>query len=201
MALTRKWLAAMGIDADKIDEIITAHAETVSALKSERDSYKESAEKYESTKAELEKLKAESNSDGGYKAKYEAEKKAHDSLKQEVANGKAKAEKETAYKALLAEAGIAEKRIPAVLRVTDLSGVKLKDGAIADREKHLESIKKEWGDFVTTSGRVGADTEKPPTGTGGTTMTKEEIFKIKDAGARQKAILENRALFPELQAK
>lgn len=199
MALTRKLLAAMGIDADKIDEIITAHAETVSALKSERDSYKESAEKYESTKAELEKLEAESNSDGGYKAKYEAEKKAHDALKQEVADGKAKAEKETAYKALLAEAGIAEKRIPAVLRVTDLSGIELKDGAITDKEKHLESIKKEWGDFVTTSGKVGADTEKPPTGTGGGTMTKDQIMQIKDTKARQAAMLENKSLFPQLQ--
>lgn len=33
MALTRKFLAAMGIEADKIDSIIDAHTETVDALK------------------------------------------------------------------------------------------------------------------------------------------------------------------------
>ena len=32
MALTRKFLTAMGIEDDKIDEIITAHSETVNAL-------------------------------------------------------------------------------------------------------------------------------------------------------------------------
>ena len=34
MALTRKFLAALGIEADKIDEIINAHSETVDARRS-----------------------------------------------------------------------------------------------------------------------------------------------------------------------
>ena len=46
MALTRKFLAALGIEAEKVDEIITAHAETVDALKAERDEYKANAEAY-----------------------------------------------------------------------------------------------------------------------------------------------------------
>ena len=33
MALTRKFLQAMSIDEEKIDEIISAHSETVTALK------------------------------------------------------------------------------------------------------------------------------------------------------------------------
>ena len=33
MALTRKFLKAMGIEDDKIDQIIDAHTETVTALK------------------------------------------------------------------------------------------------------------------------------------------------------------------------
>ena len=46
MALTRKFLSALGIEADKIDEIINAHSETVDALKEERDNFKSNAEKY-----------------------------------------------------------------------------------------------------------------------------------------------------------
>ena len=50
MALSRKFLAAMGIEADKIDEIITAHVETVDGLKKERDDLKEKADKYDAEK-------------------------------------------------------------------------------------------------------------------------------------------------------
>jgi hypothetical protein len=45
MALTRKFLAAMGIEAEKVDEIIAAHTETVNALKEERDTAKAQAAK------------------------------------------------------------------------------------------------------------------------------------------------------------
>ena len=36
MALTRKFLSALGIEEAKIDEIISAHADTVNALKEQR---------------------------------------------------------------------------------------------------------------------------------------------------------------------
>ena len=40
MALTRKCLSALGIEAEKIDEIISAHTETVDGLKDEIAKYK-----------------------------------------------------------------------------------------------------------------------------------------------------------------
>ena len=53
MALTRKALSTMGIEDDKIDQIISMHTETVNALKEERDKYKDGAEKLETVKKEL----------------------------------------------------------------------------------------------------------------------------------------------------
>ena len=65
--------------------------------------------------------------------------------------------------------------------------------------KDVEKIKKdaseEWADFITTTTQKGADTTTPPANTGGGKMTKEEIFKIKDASERQKAIADNHELF------
>ena len=40
MSLTRKMLKAMGIEDEKIDQIIEAYTETVDALKEQRDQYK-----------------------------------------------------------------------------------------------------------------------------------------------------------------
>ena len=57
MALTRKFLASKGIDADVIDEIITAHTETISGLKDELD-------KANAFKAKAEKLAQEVDAAG-----------------------------------------------------------------------------------------------------------------------------------------
>ena len=65
MALTRKFLAALGIEADKVDEIITAHTETVDALKHERDTFKADAEKLPTVQQELDDLKNEAAKNGG----------------------------------------------------------------------------------------------------------------------------------------
>ena len=39
MSLTRKFLSAMGIEEDKIEQIIDAHTDTVNALKEARDGF------------------------------------------------------------------------------------------------------------------------------------------------------------------
>ena len=43
MALTRKFLKAMGIEDEKAEEIISAHVETVNGLKGERDALEHTA--------------------------------------------------------------------------------------------------------------------------------------------------------------
>ena len=88
MALTRKFLSALGIEADKVDEIINAHTETVDALKEQRDSYKADAEKLTAVQTELDKLKEEAAKNGGdsYEVKYNALKEDFEKFKQDAAN-------------------------------------------------------------------------------------------------------------------
>ncbi|WP_154515872.1 MULTISPECIES: hypothetical protein [unclassified Collinsella] len=45
MALTRKMLKAMGIEDEKIDQIIEEHAESANALTTQSDEFKEAAGK------------------------------------------------------------------------------------------------------------------------------------------------------------
>lgn len=196
MALTRKFLAGKGLEADVIDEIISAHTETVNALKDERDSYKADAEKLPGIQSELDALKASSEKDP-WKVKYDALKEDFDNYKTEQNAKATKAAKTDAYRAILKEAGIADKRIDAVLRVSDVDGLKLdKDGKIEEKAALLKSIKDEWAEFIVQESVQGARTATPPTGTnGGSAMTREEIMKIKDTAERQKAIAENMNLF------
>ena len=199
MALTRKFLSALGIDADKVDEIINAHTETVDALKNERDKYKADAEKLPEVQKELDGMKEEAAKNSGknpFEVKYNAIKEEFENYKKEQTAKETKVKKADAYKALLKEAGVSEKRIDAVLRVSDIDGLKLdKDGAVEGKDALLESIKKDWSDFIVTQGTQGAKTPNPPANGGGKYKSKEEIYAIKDTAERQKAIYENRELF------
>ena len=171
MALTRKYLSAMGIDADKIDEIISAHLETVDALKEERDKYQSEAEKLPAVQKELDDLKKSSADGAGYKKKYEDEHTAFEAYKAEVAQKDAERTKQSAYRDLLKKAGIADKRLDTVLKVSDLSKVELdEDGKIKDSETVMKGIKAEWADFIVTSGKRGVDVPNPPSNNGGNTF-------------------------------
>ena len=59
MSLTRKFLSAMGIESDQVDEIIKAHTETVNGIKKELDEYKDNADNIDTLKSENKRLSEE----------------------------------------------------------------------------------------------------------------------------------------------
>jgi hypothetical protein len=175
MAFTRKFLTALGIEPEKVDEIINAHVEVVDGLKEQVNQYKTDAEKLPTVEKELNELKAEVEKGSPFEAKYnelkqkyETEKQEYETYKQEQEAKAVKLQKESAYRELLKNAGISEKRIESVLKVTDLSEITIdKDGKINDSDKLTENIKSEWADFIATNGQHGADTSTPPANSAG----------------------------------
>lgn len=195
MALTRKFLSAMGIEDDKVDEIISAHTDTVNALKEQRDQYKQDAEKLPNVLKELDEIKANSDKEDPYKEKYEALQTEYNDYKAEVEKEKEKATKERAFRDLIKDAGISEKRIDSIIKVTDIDAIEMDDNGIKDYDNVRQKVREEWSDFIVTESKAGAKTSTPPKNEGGTTLTKEEIRSIKDPQARQKAMVENGSLF------
>lgn len=210
MSLTRKYLAALGIEAEKIDEIITAHAESLEAVKADRDKYKvqvedekanvdSKASELASVQKELDDLKKQVDADTK-----EREGKDYDKLKAEFEQYKAdqvaketNAAKETALKELLADMKMSDKGSKQVLKWMGVGNVELdENGKIKDASTLRKSIKEDWGDYIQTEGAQGATTPTPPVGSGGGTgKTKADIMKIKDAKERQQAIMDNPSLF------
>ena len=185
MALTRKFLKGLEIDEEKIDLIISAHSDTVNAIKDERDSYKDNAEKYETVKKELDKANQKLK---GYTDKGEmVSKKEYDK--------ETKTAKETAVKNLLKEFNVADNRIPAILRLYDLDSVELdKDGNIVDSDKQRETIKTDWADYIGTVSTKGANDYTPNNNTGGT-ASREKILAIKDGTTRRQEMAKHPELF------
>lgn len=205
MSLTRKYLSALGIEADKIDEIINAHSDTVNGLKGKIDELEESIKDYQQ-KAEASKEVQKELDDLKKEVAAEAKKregKDYDKLLKEFDDYKAEqerkavhAEKETAYKQILKDAGVPEKHFAKILKYSDVDGIELDEkGKIKTAKEILKSIKEEWSDHIEKTDSKGADTETPPAESGGTGMTIEQIDAIEDTKQRQKAILNNRELF------
>ena len=198
MALTRKFLAALGIEADKVEEIISAHMETVNGLKDEKEALQVKADQVDSLTEELNELKENSKNDGKYKVKYDALKTEFDEYKenqQKEADAKVRTE---AYTKLLKDAGVSEKRIDAILKVSkdQIDALELDDKGNAKNADDLnKKIVEDWSDFIVTEGQLGVKVDNPPENTGGGKMTKEEIMAIKDTAERQAAMLENKDLF------
>lgn len=197
MALTRRLLKGMGLTEEQMDTILEAHTETVDGLKEQVAKYKADAESVPELRKELEKAQAdlEEEKKGSWKVKYDAMKEEYEGYKSEQVKKETHATKEAAYRELLRQAGVSEKRIAAVLKVTDVDSIDLDSkGNVKNSEKISEDIKKEWSDFIVTSKTSGAETATPPEN-GSSKMSKKDIMKIKDASARQKAIAENHEAF------
>ena len=189
MALTRKFLEALGIEQAKIDEIISAHTEVTDSLKADRDSYKEKAEKYDEAKTELDKAKSELDkvNKDEYKNKYESLEAEFNKYKTDIAEKEVKVKKEEAYKKMLKEIGVNEKSIGAILKVKDLSSLKLDDkGNIVDVDTLKESEKKDWEGFIIKSEEERQDPNTPPDheheNVDTTTMSMDDYIKARSEG-------------------
>lgn len=194
MALTRKFLSALGIEADKVDEIINAHIETVDALKEERDKYKADAESLPGLQKELKELKeaqAKAGDGNAFEVKYKAIKEDFEKYKADIEAKETRQTKEAAYRKLLKDSNVSNKRIDAIIKVSGdiIDGIEIdENGNVKDSTKYSDSIKKEWEDFIVTEQKKGASTATPPqTNNDGGTLTKKDIMKIKDTQERQKA--------------
>lgn len=195
MALTRKSLKAMGLTDEQVDSIIEMHTETVDGLKA----YKADAEKLPGVQRELDDLKKQvaDNKDDGWKDKHDAVKKEFDDYKAAQTAKDTKAAKETAYIPLLKKAGVREKRIGDILRLTDFDKIELDEsGNAKNADSVVDWIKEYWAEYIDEKNQAGADMANPPANTGSTTtMTKDQIMAIKNPTERQAAIAENHQLF------
>lgn len=201
MALTRRALKAMGIDEEKVDEIIAMHTETVEGLKADIAKYKEDAEKLPTVQKELDALKAAG--DGGLQERFDALKREYDEFKGQVTAKEAKTAKESAVRAYYESKGITGKALDIAMRGSgaEIDALELEDGKIKDAKALDELISGTFAGLVSTTETRGANTSNPPANNSGVSMTKADIYKKDDYGRyvlsaaeRQKALMENQIL-------
>ena len=199
-------LLKAGVSAENMDtaieEIITGHNATVDALKDDiaelkanAQSYTDMKTKYDAQSTELETVKNQLAEMEDYKGKYETTKADYDKFKSDVDGKEKKAQSDTAFKKWLLSQGYSETGAGKIVKYGGYTPEFDKDGNIKNADKLSESVKGEWGEYHGTTRVEGAKTATPPTMSGKSTMTKEEIMNIKNTAERQKKIFENRELF------
>lgn len=162
MAITRKLLEGMGLEERQVQAIIDAHAETVDGLRARRDEYKEQADRVPDLLKKLEEAKEAKGSAQEWERKFNDEHKAFEDFKTQLERDRTEADKAKAYRGMLRKAGIDPKRLDAIMRVTDLSEVRVTDGKLDDAEGLAEAARKEWADFVLKTRTEGAKPDNPP---------------------------------------
>lgn len=176
MGVTKKFLQSLEIPDNKIESVLEEHAAAIAGITADRDKYKEQAERLVNAEKELVKAQAKVED---YEALQESLKKVraeYADFKAGVESKNLQALKEKAYKTILTEAGIPEKRHDKIIKVTDLSEIEVDDkGNIKDRKKYVDGAKEEWADFVVTQIEKGADVANPPSNTGGETFEKMSL--------------------------
>ena len=187
MALTRKFLSALGIEQEKIDEIITAHTETVDALKEQRDEYKDKAESVPTLTKEVEELKEQAKADktDEWQEKYNTLKSEFDEYKKTQKAEEVKRQKMEAVKKVLEEIGIADKTVDSIVNVTDFDEIELENDQIKDLETFKETMAKKWEGFIVKAKQEGANIPNPPAKTGG------GAFKEMSVGEKMRFANEN----------
>lgn len=130
--------------------------------------------RYNDKLAEIETLKTEKQTAednaaqaAGWKDKYDTLNSQFETYKTEQQAKDAHNVKEKAYTELLKAAGVPEKRLGAILKVTDLDALEMDGDALKDADKLTDTIKTEWADFIPTVTTAGPTTPTPPTTGGG----------------------------------
>lgn len=181
-------LSENGMPVENLDktaeEICGRHSADLDSIKEQRDGYKADAEALASTRKELDALKAEVAKHGDYNKL----KKEYEDFKAEVSRKETEAAKKSALTKIAKDAGLTEAGIAKAVKYTDLGTIELDEhGEAKDGKALLKSLQEEWGDYVISSRTNGANTQHPPTNSGGSAKTKAEILAIKDTSERQAA--------------
>ena len=190
MSLSRQFLSAIGLESDKIDQVIERHSEAVEALKAQRDhakreaeSLREGAEKAESLEKQIEELKAQIPTDD-WKAKYDSKNKEFEEFKAQVEAERINAQKATLYRNALKNAGVADRFLDDIMNMTDLKSVEMRDGELVDVESINSRVKDKFSSFIETKRIEGTKVPEPPDSTPSDGANPEIVKQLRERHER-----------------
>lgn len=124
-------------------------------------------DRYNTKKTLADELQEKLDAAGEFEEKYNKLKTEYDAYKNEQEAKALRTEKENAYKEMLKNIGIPEKRIPVILKTVNFDELDFKDGKFDKADEIEKTAKEDWADFIVTTKETGVDSAKPPENNGG----------------------------------
>lgn len=179
MAFSKSFIKALLGEAatdDKVQALVDAHMESVTALQKERDAYRADAEQVPELKKQL-----KAQQDGAdWKQKFEDEHRAFEDFRAGKEAEALTARKSEAFRKALTAAGVREKYLDRILKLSasEIEALELDEqGAARDGKALGEKLRADWAEFIGKAGEKGADVPTPPEG-GGSGITAEQFAKM-----------------------
>lgn len=164
MAITHKFLKALGISEDAAEEIISAHRETVDSIKAERDELLTKANAVDTLTAERDKLKhdlEDAQAHSGDAGKVQAE---FDAYKAQIETEKSNGSKLKLIRAALEKAGANPAAIDLMVNTVALDKVELNGDTLKDVDSVVNPIKESHAALFGTPIQKGTPQVTPMSG-------------------------------------
>lgn len=135
-------------------------------------------DRYNAKKNLADELQTKLDEAGEQTEKYNKLKTEYDAYKNDVEAKALRSEKENAYREMLKEIGIPEKRLAVILKTVNFDELDFKDGKFTDIENIKKTAKEEWSDFIVTVKETGVDSATPPENNGGKEKPKSRALEL-----------------------
>lgn len=148
------------------NRLVALHLGVVDPLKDDVARCKADSERLPTVQKELDDLKAAKKSgDKDAQTELERVKKEFEAFKAQTTAKETLEAKKTAFRAICKDANLSEKGIEKALKYADFDKIELtEDGKLKNQSAILQGVSDEWGDYVSTPGKTGAQTATPPKG-------------------------------------
>lgn len=208
MGFTRKFLAALGVESDKVDEIISVHNEVLEHFKSENAELKEKVSNFDEIKSRLadtektlkettEKLKTAETERDDLRAKHDTLRSEKEKLESEISAKETAVRKDKALSEMLRSKNYSDEAVKLIVNKGGYRDrIELdKDGKAKNIDDLFSDIQTDFSMLVPKESVSDGSPAKPPANSGGKNVTKDSIMAIKNTSERQRAIAENPELF------
>ncbi len=174
MAMTRKQLKELGLDADTVERLIAMHTETVEGLKAERDAWQEAAGQSEALKNERDRLLEQVTA--LETAKEQAEQDRNQLAEAQAAREEALAREaqDKVLEAALLEQGANPLAVPLLMKAMDRVGMQMENGTLANAEEVLAPVREQYAAFFAVPKALCTELLDPPLGASAP-MTREDL--------------------------
>lgn len=174
MSLTRKLLRELELSDNAIERIIAAHAESIDALRTERDEARTALAQHEQAVSERDALREEA---AAHQADAQRLRTELDAFRQQVSAERTRAVRHSALCQALSRAGANPHAVPLLAQAVTTTDEDWNEDRLLDEEAVLHAVREQYAPFFAKPRQLPTDRITPPLQPGGD-LSREDVQRM-----------------------